>query len=175
MTYLAKKYAAVVFEEARRHRPLFTHAHFAQWVGKLQQEEKIWLFLCSAGVRRQNVLDGLRVLSNIFSFPKILERLLTLLLEKRLFHLLPDISYYFNLLENHARPITLTTAIAVTPNQRQHFYYTLKTYYQCDVVIRYKVDPRIYGGCVIFSQGQCIDASLRAYLQEMKSYLKAQV
>ncbi len=99
-----------------------------------------------------------------------------LLAEKNREALLPDVVEQFRILRDERMGIVgaeVTSAVEITPPEKEEILLRLQRYTGRNVWIRYAVDTRIRGGLVVRIADTVLDASLRRQLELLRGRLAA--
>jgi len=99
-----------------------------------------------------------------------------MLIERRRFEILPDMLEVYRDLMLNAQGIAIaevTTAVELSPEERQQVIAQLKSIVGKDIELRTSVDPAMIGGLVARIGDQLIDASVTTQLQHLRSSLVA--
>jgi F-type H+-transporting ATPase subunit delta len=70
-------------------------------------------------------------------------------------------------------PAALTTAVALSDEQRTRLHQTLQERLALRFDIRFRVDPNVLGGAVFKYRDRLVDGSVRFDLQKIRERLKA--
>jgi len=120
---------------------------------------------------RRNVIDELL---KVIEAPAAMTNLLHTLLERGRISILPDVAELFGrIVDERLNRVTaeVTTAVPITPEQRQQLQASLSQFSGKQVETRCVVDPDVIGGVVAVLDGLIIDGSLRRHLERLKHTL----
>ena len=172
---LSKIYGSVLFEAAMAQACVTDIKNvFSQWLALFQDHPQLEKAFCSPAISLPVMASILDVLIEIIQSPPLFVNFLKTVLQKRRFHLLPEISAHFQALISHEkgeRHVQMCSALPLTAAQTDLFHHELTQFYNQPIVLAADVDPGLYGGFTLQSQGTFIDASLKGRLSALQHSL----
>jgi len=170
---IARPYAKAAFAVARERNALAGWSKTLQLAAGVAADARVEALITSPKVSEDQLvelfsnLDGTGANEEARNFVRLLAK-------NRRLKLLPDIAAQFEILradvENTAA-VEVTSAVALSAEQRAKLAAALKTRLKRDVVMTTSVDPGLIGGAVIRSGDLVIDGSLKGRLARLRTEL----
>ncbi len=119
-------------------------------------------------------LDVLQDLLAKLDTPKVVSRLLAVMLNRGRIRLIPIVAEILSSLADQRmgrKRVKVCTATPMNPEQEARFAQKLNTYTGCEVRMDCSTDPEILGGAIATLDDTVIDGSIRTRLENMKKAL----
>lgn len=172
---LARRYARALFTWGlERQQAEALGEELARLTAFLQEEEDLWERLHHPRIPAPEKKEFFR-LHLQSRFPPVLLRFLELLIEKGRTPLLPTIVEEYRRLQDEAQGIVrgeMVSAISLTPEEIERYRRRLEEITGKKVALTYRVDSSLIAGATFRVGDRLIDASVRAYLREVRERLK---
>ncbi|MCS6946869.1 MAG: F0F1 ATP synthase subunit delta [Steroidobacteraceae bacterium] len=170
---IARPYARAAFDHARRADALSAWSAFLATAAAAVKDAR---FASLIGSPRVSPVQLAQFLLDIAggAAPANADNFLRLLAENRRLPLLPLIAAQFEALRSDAEGIAdvnLTSAVALTDEQRAKFVAALQKRLQRSVRLHCAVDPNLVGGAIVQCGDFVIDGSLRGRLERLATQM----
>lgn len=175
MSELASRYAKAIFSLAPSEEVLKDHLEVLETLAStLKKHPEIFQFFSSPQIDKSLKQDVLEKSLKTRIDPLLLQSLF-LLLEKRHFTLLPEITRTYHQLVAEKFGILealLVTAIPLEANERDALINKLQDFYQKKITVNEKVDPHLIGGGFLMICNKLLDFSIKGKIKRLKDYLQ---
>jgi F-type H+-transporting ATPase subunit delta len=169
----AKRYGQAAFDVARAHDALDHWDNVLSTLSETLEDRESAAFFASPAVSRRVKLETIgRILPGDEN--QQVRNLVSLLLERDRFDLLPDIAEVFREMLLEARGIVVArvkTAVELTPDELALVQQRLGAILGRTVELRTEVDPEIIGGIVAQIGDDLLDGSVRTQLADLRRRL----